>query len=281
MSETLLSVVKVALFCVLFVTKFGLGLSVAPDDLRFFRERRGLMVRSVLTVVFLVPVAHVLLVLLFKPEPAIAVAIALLAASPAAPFAFAKAGKSGGSLAYAATLQFVVAMLSLVTTPLVLKALGMALHIEANIHPVRVAWQVFTAQLLPIGIGVLVRARVPGLVRVVRPFVKVATAIFLAFLLFIIAVNYRGFLETSLMSYILLVCASAVAVALGHLLAPREPGMKTALAVETAMRNPGLAAQIAVLNFPQAKPLPVLIPCLVVAMLVVTLYTLLVNRAKA
>ena len=281
MSATALSIIKVILFVALFVTKFGLGLSVAPGDLRFFRERRGLMVRSILAVIFLVPIAYVLLILLFRPDPAMAVAIALLAASPAAPFAFSKVGKSGGSLAYAATLQFVVAMLSIVTTPLVLRLIGMTLGFETTIHPFKVAWQVFIAQFLPIGLGVLVRAKFSGLARLARPFVKVATFIFLAFLLFIIVMQYRGFVQTSLMSYILIVCTTAVALALGHLLAPREPGMQTALALETAMRNPGLALLIAAMNFPQAKPLPILLPCVVVSTLLATLYTLVMNRKKA
>jgi bile acid:Na+ symporter, BASS family len=281
MSGTVLSIIKVILFVSLFITKFGLGLSVVPGDLRFFRERRGLMVRSILTVVFLVPIAYVLLILLFRPDPAMAVAIALLAASPATPFAFGKAGKSGGHLAYAASLQFIVAMLSIVTTPLVLRLIGMTLDFEVTVHPARVAWQVFIAQLLPISLGVLVRAKFSGLVRAVRPFVKAATYIFLAFLFFIIVVQYRGFVQTSLLSYILVVCTTVVALALGHLLAPREPGMQTALALETAMRNPGLALLIAAMNFPQAKPLPILLPCVVVSIIVVTLYTLVMNRKKA
>jgi predicted Na+-dependent transporter len=93
--------------------------------------------------------------------------------------------------------------------------------------------------------------------------------------------NYRGFVETSLLSYVVFACAAAVAIALGHLLAPAEPGMKVALTVETAMRNPGLAILIAVVNFPQAKPLAVLLPGVIVAALFVMLYTKIVNRRMA
>jgi len=48
--------------------------------------------------------------------------------------------------------------------------------------------------------------------------------------------------------------------------------MKTTLALETAMRNPALALLIGTLNFPQTKPLPILIPCVVISVLIVTIY---------
>ena len=278
MPEIVRIIILIALYVVLFVVKFGLGLNVDPSDLRFIWERRGLMLYSILTVTFLVPVVYLIIILLFKPVPGTAVALTVLAASPAAPIAFGKVGKSGGSFAYAATLQLTVAFLSIITTPLVLKLMSMALNFEMDVHPFGVARQVFLAQLLPIGLGVLLRAKFPGLKKMVRPYMRISTVIFLALFLFIIAVYYRAFVQMSLMSYVVIVCTSAAALVIGHLLAPSEPGMKVALALESAMRNFGLALLITSVNFPEAKGL--LLPCVIITTLFVTVYAKLMNRKK-
>jgi BASS family bile acid:Na+ symporter len=69
------------------------------------------------------------------------------------------------------------------------------------------------------------------------------------------------------------VLSAAAALALGHFLAPADSRMRLALATETAMRNPALALLIASVNFPQAQPLPIVVPCVIVSVIVVTLYS--------
>ena len=57
MAETFLMVIKAGLAISLFLVKFGIGLTIAPGDLRFIRERPGLMLKSLAAVTVLVPIA--------------------------------------------------------------------------------------------------------------------------------------------------------------------------------------------------------------------------------
>jgi BASS family bile acid:Na+ symporter len=88
--------------------KFGVGLNIAPKNLLFIRERPGLMLKSLAAVTFLVPIAVLVIIFLVQPLRPFAVALAILAASPAAPMVVGKVKKSGGSAGYAASLQLVV-----------------------------------------------------------------------------------------------------------------------------------------------------------------------------
>jgi len=262
MAETFLMVIKAGLAISLFLVKFGIGLTIAPGDLRFIRERPGLMLKSLAAVTVLVPIAVLIIILLVQPPRRFAVALAILAASPAAPMVVGKVKKSGGSAGYAASLQLVVTLFALISTPLVLGFLSSALNFKAEIDLLRVAKQVFVTIFLPIGLGVIVGARFPHLERLAAWLVKIATLFFFAVLLLILTKTAGAFLQMDLRSYL----------AIGHLLAPKGPEMKTALALETATRNPALALLIGALNFPQTKPLPILIPCVVISVLIVTIY---------
>ena len=272
MPEIFLTVIKAGLAISVFLLKFGIGLSIAPGDLRFIRERPGLMLKSLAAVTVLVPIAVLAIVLLVQPPPRFAIGLAILAASPAAPMIVGKVKKSGGSAGYAASLQLVVTLLAVISTPLVLEFLSWALHFKAEVDPLRVAWQVFITIFLPIGLGVMVGAKLPRLGGLGTWLVKIATFIFLAILLLILTQTAGAFLHMDLRSYLSIVLTVLAALAIGHLLAPKEPEMKTTLALETAMRNPALALLIGALNFPQTKPLPILIPCVVISVLIVTIY---------
>ena len=272
MPETLLTFIKAGLAASVFLTKFGVGLGIRPEDLRLIRERPGLMLRSLAAVTVLVPAAFLIIILLVRPARPFAVALAILAASPAAPKVTGKVKKSGGNVGYAASLQLVVTLFALVSAPLALGLLSSALDFKAEIDPLNVAQQVFATIVVPIGLGMIVGTRFPRLEKLGAWLVKIATVFFLATLLLILVKTAGVFLHTDLRSYLAIALTALAALLIGHLLAPKGPEMKTALALETAMRNPALALLIGTLNFPQTKPLPVLIPCVAVSTLIVTVY---------
>ncbi len=272
MPEIILTIVKYGLVASVFVSMFGLGLNMAPRNLRFTLDHPGLMLRSLAVVVVLIPLAVVVIDLLLRPAQPVAVALAVLAAAPAAPLAMGKAHGSGGAMIYAANLQLLVALLAPVTTPLTLAILQQVLDFEATINPLRVAQQVFVMQFLPITLGVLTHAKLPQLEPWGRKLVRIAGLVLLVTIAIVMVFLYAAFLGLDLLSYLAIVAMPVTALSIGHLSAPREPGMRVCLAVEAAMRNPGLALLIGNLNFPEAHPLQTLAPCIVIAILAATIY---------
>ena len=96
-------------------------------------------------------------------------------------------------------------------------------------------------------------------------------------ILLVISQTYRLLLELDLRSYLAIFLVIAAALATGHLsgylLGLSGAGDRAALALECAIRNPGLAMLIASVNFPGAKALHIVVPYLLVSSLTTTLYS--------
>jgi BASS family bile acid:Na+ symporter len=262
----------------IFGLKLAQALDITREDLLLARREPWRLLGSLLVVLVLVPVAILLIVVLVRPPHPTAIALAVVAAAPAAPLALSGAVGVGGRMGYVASLQLGVALLAAITTPITLDLLAHALDFEATMSPVVVAKQVAGAMLLPTALGVLLSMWAPRLAeRLHAPLRNLAGVIFLAVVLLVISQTYRLLVELDLRSYLAIFLAIAAALAtgqiLGHPLRLSSAGDRAALALECAIRNPGLAMLIASVNFPGAKALHIVVPYLLVSSLTTTLYS--------
>jgi BASS family bile acid:Na+ symporter len=273
MPELILWVIKFGLFAGTIILMFAQGLGIPLSHLAFFREHPGLLLRSLLAVVVLVPVATLLIILLFRPSPAVMVGLAILAACPAAPQMIVSIPKAGGELAYVASLHLALGLLSLITTPVTLDLLATALNFQASVHPFDIAELVSTSLFIPLLLGMLFLAGFPRAAESIRmPLVLVGQAISFLTIALILLMRYNFLLQMDLRSYSAMAIMILVALGIGHFLAPRQPEERTTLALESAARHPGLAFLIAALNFPLEKALPVFIPYLVIFAIISVAY---------
>ena len=273
MPELILEFVKFGLVAGTVVLMFAQGLDTPIENLGFFSEYPGLLLRSLLAVIVLVPIAALLVILLLVPSPAVAVGLAILAACPAAPQMIVSIPKAGGGLAYVASLHLALGALSLVTTPVTLALLAAALNFEASVRPYVIAEQVGTSLFLPLLLGMLFLVgfqRAAEKIR--RPVALIGQAISFLTIALILLMRYHFLLQMDLRSYSAMAAMVIIALGIGHFLAPHQPEERTTLALESAARHPGLAFIIAALNFPLEKALPVFIPYLVVFAVISLLY---------
>ena len=85
------------------------------------------------------------------------VGIMLMAISPGAPVALRRSLGAGGDRSFAPALQIAVATLAVVSMPLSIAAFDEYYGGSATVDPRHLARQVFTAQLLPLSLGMLTR----------------------------------------------------------------------------------------------------------------------------
>ena len=90
---------------------------------------------------------------------------------------------------------------------------------------------------------------------------------------------YPALLNMDARSYGVIAAVSVAALAIGHLLGPRDSAEKTVLAVECAVRHPGLAVTIAATNFTPERALPVLVPCILTFIAIATVYLIWRGRS--
>ncbi|WP_327256511.1 bile acid:sodium symporter family protein [Streptomyces sp. NBC_01244] len=164
------------------VVMFGLGLSLVADDFaRAVRRPRVVLITLVCQLV-VVPLFGLGLIMLFRPEPAVAVGVMLLVATPGGTLANFYSHLCGADVALNLTLTAVTSVISVVSIPLIINAsithfLGDGQSL--GMQPDKVV-QVIAIVLVPVGLGMLARRAWPGFaVRMERP-VKVLSMLTLA-----------------------------------------------------------------------------------------------------
>jgi len=273
MRDTVLAIVKIGLPLTVMASMFAQGLTIAPGHLVIFRQQPMLMLRSLAVVLFLIPLAVLVILILLKSSPAVTIGLSILAACPAAPLMLVKVPKKGGSLAYMAGLHLSLAMLALLTVPLTLDLLSKVLGFHAGVGVLAVARVVGVTILLPVCLGMLVRTFFPRIAGTVAPsLARICELALMALILCVLGLTYGLLLRMNPGVYLVMAVVIAASIGIGHGLGPKDQQDRTTLAIESAARHPGLAMTIAALNFSPNKALPVLIPYLVVFAILSTMY---------
>ena len=152
--EQLLTVVAAS---TVFTVMFVLGLGIVLSEFRWVWGRPGLVAKGLFSVLIAVPALALIVTRAFDLGRAAQIGIVLMAISPGAPVALRRSLSAGGHRAFAPALQILVALLAVVSMPLSIAVLNELYVGHAAITPGHLARQVFTAQLLPLGLGMFLR----------------------------------------------------------------------------------------------------------------------------
>jgi predicted Na+-dependent transporter len=220
-----------------------------------------------------------LVVRAFDLPRGVEIGIVLMAVSPGAPVALRRSLGAGAHRAFAPALQIMVALLAVVSMPLSIAALNEMYVGNATIGPQALARQVFMAQLLPLGLGMLFRRITPALAARVEPRLKRLAGLLLVLLLVLVLVDIAPMLlSTQSRVGLAIVVVTALAVACGHALGGPHPGTRTAVGICAAARNPGLALLVATLNSAQPAVIATIFAYLVISALTLIPYVVYRRR---
>jgi BASS family bile acid:Na+ symporter len=261
---------------------FALGLGVDAGDLRAILRHRGLVARGVLSVLLVVPVASVLAVRMFGLPRGAEIGIVLMAIAPGAPVALRRSIGAGGHRAFAPVLQILVAALAIVSMPVSVAVLDIVYAGNASVPPAAIAGQVLRAQLLPLALGMLTRHLAPGPAdRLARVFTRLGS-IMLAVVVLVTLVTI-GPMAVAAGPRLAgaMVFVTALALTLGHALGGPNPDTRTAVAICSAARNPGLALLVATLNRGTPEMVQTILAQIIVTALTLVPYVVWRRRTKA
>ncbi len=154
------------------IIMLGLGLGLTVDDFRRVARHPRAAVIALTCQVLVLPALCFGLVLVFGLPPELAVGMMLLAASPGGTTANLYSHLFSGHVALNITLTAINSVLAVVTLPIVVNL--SAAHFLADGRSIGLQFdkvvQVFAIVLVPVAIGMLVRARVPRIAeRLDRP----------------------------------------------------------------------------------------------------------------
>jgi bile acid:Na+ symporter, BASS family len=236
------------------------GLELTPADFRrVFRYPRAVALATLGQLLLLPAVAGVL-VWVLAPEPWVTAGLILLAASPGGAISNLYTHLARGHLALSVTLTALSTLFALVTMPALIAA-GFALFLdESRAVPVpvgRMMGQLGLMLLLPLGLGMTLRAWRPADVTAARMPLRWLSLVALGGLVALILVDQRDGLSTVLgpafavaVPYCVLTMAMGWAVgALGAL----EPRDRLTLMIEFGTRNLALVVIVGVMLLGQVR----------------------------
>jgi bile acid:Na+ symporter, BASS family len=232
-----------------FTVMFSVGLGIAAGDLRLAWQRPGLMLRGLFAVLVAVPALAVIVTRILELPRMAQIGVVLMAISPGAPVALRRSLGAGGHRAFAPALQISIALLVVASMPLSIALLNDVYAGKASIAPWSVAKQVLVAQLLPLTLGMAVRRFRRPLAERFEGKLAAAGNLMLLALVAVILVNvWHVTLDEGVRVWPAIVLTTLGAIAIGHWLGGPEPATRTAVAISSALRNPGLALLVAAFN---------------------------------
>ncbi len=265
--------VNILSFITVFSVMTSIGTTITPR-LCLDRLRAPLsLIRGLTSVLVIVPIVGITMSFAFGLDLPEKVGLALIVTAPGAPLALRRALTSGADSGFAPTLQIVIAMLAVPALPLWVIIGNAVLGTRGVVDAGSVAKQVLLAQLLPLGVGAIVKQLAPVRGPWFGQLLGRAGVVLLCVALVSIIVNVRySILATHPRPIAAAAVTTLAALALGHLLGGASQQVRHSIAVAGAMRNVGLALLTATINRTPPTVEVIIISYSITAILIVTAY---------
>ncbi len=232
----------------------SLGFSLTFAQIISLWKPTRLFVKSILSVVILVPLIGILAALFLPVGSALRLVILAMAAAPGAPLTTKRVVMSGGNLSYGGSLQVMVSIMAIITVPFWAVVYNTIFPASVTIDFVAIAKSIILVQLLPIGIGILIQHYWSAFANQVEPAItKIANILFVTLILMILVNAFRLLPSVGIMPFLLSTPVIAVWLILGHVLGGPTLEQRATLAIGTIARNVGLALLLLQLNVPSER----------------------------
>lgn len=245
----------------------ALSLFARWQDVFHFIHHPALGLRAFLAMYVIVPAIALIFVALLDLRPGVALALLVISLSPVPPRLPSKQHKSGAESAYVTGLLVSSAAVSLVVMPLGLHLIGSVFGRDVEVSSAGIATTLAITVVIPMILGLLARkplgARAERVAAIMAKISMVMLAIGALVILVMIAPGMWALIGHG--TLVALAAMVVIGLVAGYLLGGPVPGNRSALALATSMRHPGVALGVVTASFPGAQP----------AVLAIVLFTLL------
>jgi predicted Na+-dependent transporter len=233
----------------------SLGITLRLEQILLLWQRPGLLNRSILAIVVVVPLLVVMVIMGFRLSPEVKVGLILIAITPGTlTFHLPQYNRSQS---YAIALQATVSLLAVLTVPLTIAILQEFFPPEAQISPLTVVQQLAVAQLLPLMLGMTLRYCWSALADNLETLItQAANVLFGILIIWVLAQQLDAVLHIGIVSLIVIGLLVCISLWVGHFLGGRESSIRITLATTTATHSAVLALFIAALNLPHLSISP-------------------------
>lgn len=255
------------------VIMFSMGVQITGRDIRAAVRRRRLLVVVLLANLLVLPLVAVGVSRLVGMPEFVAAGFIVASVAPGASTSPKLTEIARADLSLAVSLMFVMALLSVVTTPFLV---GLLLPNSPNIQfdPTPIFSTLVRFQLLPLLVGLAVHHWRPEIaVRLRGPSIRLANWLFFAVVAFYFIRDFDAVLALPLPSLAGMVLMTFISLLIGSVIGGRDQATRRAVALSTSVEFAGLALLIVTLSFPGTAA--------VVAVVGFGLLMILINTAVA
>lgn len=264
--ELLAKAVPVALLVFVVSSMLAVGLSLTVGQILVPLRNARLVILALVANFVLMPLAALLIARVFRLDQPLGVALLLLGGAAGAPFLPKLAGVARGNLAFAVGLMVLLMVLTVGYMPIV-----MPLLLEGvSVDPIQIARSLVVLMLLPLVIGLAVRARYAVAAGRAAPVLnRVSTLSLTIMVVLMLVTNLRNIIDLfGTRGVLASIVFLFVGFGLGWLLGGPGRDTRSVLALGTAQRNIAAALVVGGQNFDEPRVLVMVVVVAIVGLLV-------------
>ena len=263
--EILSKIVPIAMLTFVLSSMLSMGLSLTVSQILAPLRNYRLIVFGLLANFVLMPLAAFAIAKLLRLDEPLGIALVLLGTAAGAPFLPLLARISKGSLAFSVGLMVLLMVVTVGYMPLVLP-----LMLEGvSVDPMKIGRSLVFLMMLPLAIGLLVKARLSGLAAKLQPSLGRVSILSLALLIALLLItNMRNVLSLygtrGVLASILFIAAGS---GIGWVLGGPQSDTRGVMALGTAQRNIAAALVVGGQNFRDPKVIVMVVVVAIVGLL--------------
>jgi BASS family bile acid:Na+ symporter len=247
MNEILQAIMQLSVLVFVITSMLAMGLSLTIKQIVAPLRDARLVILALIANFVLVPVLAYLILLVIPLEQGLATGLILMATAAGAPFLPKLAQVAKGNLAFSVGLMVLLMVVTIVYMPLVLPFLLSGVEI----NPWEIARSLVIMMLIPLAIGLFVKARYESIAESLQPHMSQTSTVAIVLLMVsALVLNFSaivGVIGTGAIIAILIFLL--VAFVLGYFLGGSEASTRSVLGLGTAQRNLSAALVVAGQNF--------------------------------
>ncbi len=247
MSDILTVIAQLATLTFILTSMLAMGLSLTIKQIIDPLRNVRLVLLALLANFVLVPALAYLIQVVIPLAEGLATGLIIVGASAGAPFLPKLVQVAKGNAAFSVGLMTLLMVVTVVYLPMMLPILLPG----ASVSPWDIAQSLILTMLLPLGLGLFIRARYADTAANLAPHINQISSVAIALMLVaILALQFRTIIATIGTGGILAALIFLVgSLAIGLLLGGREAGMRSVMGLGTAQRNLAAAMLVAAQNF--------------------------------
>lgn len=273
---------KLAVAASIVLQVIAIGIQTRPVNLLTCVRRPSWFLRIIVAMYIAVPLLATVLAKMSGAADRMKGAMLLMAIAAVAPLLPRKLLKIGVDAGFGESLSVVTMVLAIPLVPLTATALGMMFDREIVVPPSAVAATLTKTFLAPLLLGMALKVVLRDRsIRVGEVAGMAGTAMLVLIVLILFVAQRDTIFPLAWRSLPVLIVYAGGSLLIGHLIGGPDPGERTALAVATVTRHPGLAILIAATAAPQAAFVPAILVVVACSAVVAVPYTAWRKRALA